>query len=682
MTAAVEAVGLLAEGRAVRLGKRIGKGGEGEVFAVEGRPADVAKIYDAAGAARREAKIEAMVAARLCETTPFVAFPRAVLRDGRGAFAGFLMPRVEGAEPLHEVYAPGARKRRFPEADYRFLVRVAANVARAVAATHAAGCVIGDVNHSSFLIARDGLVTLIDADSFQFRDGETLHTCHVGVPEYTAPELHGASLAGVERTANHDAFALAVVVFQLLFMGRHPFAGVSSAGDVTVPEAIAGHRFAWSRRRETGLSPPAGLGSLGDVPAPVAALFEEAFAPEGETARPSAARWAEALAAMEEALRPCANSLRHHYPQGADACPWCRMEAASGTPLFLLPGEYMAGEAVAAAEIPLPAFDEDGWRARLAAVEAPERFVYDPPTPPIEAPIALPKRPPWQGLPRLLGGLSLLGLAAANLAIIPQNWLLSVPTGLGGIAYVRDWRRPDRPAREELMALDARLSRALLRVQAGVELDRAYLLKAEMEARVAERAALPERLAEIARGFQEERLAAQRQRFLERIRLAQASVPGVAPERLRRLSETGMATAADVLAGDPAASGVLEAGEAAALRDWAREQLARFRPDPGLAPDERTALARRQADLANRARRIDGELESETARLERLAKTIADARTATDPAIEDLLVRRAVLVHEIETLGGTAKARPTPAPKTVSEEAVRRARAIRAGAPS
>jgi len=408
------------DGIPVPLAERIGKGGEGEVFAVADAPHLAAKLYDAAGAARREEKIAAMIDAGLGTGADFVAFPRTVVRDAAGRFRGFLMPRVSGAEPLHELYAPGPRKQHFPEADYRFVVRAALNTARAVAATHAAGCVIGDVNHSGFLVAHDARVFLIDADSFQFRHCGVLYPCHVGVPEYTPAELSGRALSTVERTANHDAFGLAVVLFQLLFMGRHPFAGVPSAGTVSVPEAIAGHRFAWSQRN-TGLSPPPGATRLEDLPQPLVDCFELAFGPEGVEARPSAATWVEALAGMETRLVACAASLRHHHADAAPACPWCRMEGASGTVLFLLPEEVLARDAGANAPPPLPPFDAAGLTARIRAIAVPDRCVHALPPPEIEGPLPEPpKRSRWPQVPRLLGGLVMLAVGAVNVVMIPQ----------------------------------------------------------------------------------------------------------------------------------------------------------------------------------------------------------------------------------------------------------------------
>ena len=94
------------DGRPFALGKRIGKGGEGEVFAVENKPDGAVKIYKDELRAKREPKVRAMVLADLADTTKLVAFPAAIATDGKGGFLGFLMRLVSGYRPIHELYGP------------------------------------------------------------------------------------------------------------------------------------------------------------------------------------------------------------------------------------------------------------------------------------------------------------------------------------------------------------------------------------------------------------------------------------------------------------------------------------------------------------------------------------------------------------------------------------------------
>lgn len=178
----------------IRIGKRrfsvaelIGKGGEGEVYAIQGQSGQAVKIYNADLRSKREAKVRAMVGQGLAMKTDLIAYPGEVVTDNRGNFLGFVMRLVSGYRPLHELYSPKSRQRYFPKVDYRFLVRSALNVASAVGKVHQTGCVIGDLNHSGVLVAQNGTVALIDADSFQFRLNGSFYPCVVGVPEFTPP---------------------------------------------------------------------------------------------------------------------------------------------------------------------------------------------------------------------------------------------------------------------------------------------------------------------------------------------------------------------------------------------------------------------------------------------------------------------------------------------------------------
>src|SRR3990167_9493740 len=115
---------LFVEKRPLTVGRRIGRGGEGDVFELlRDDVGSAIKIYTVADLKLREEKVEAMVANGLASRSTLASFPNAVVRDRSGRFRGFRMKLVRDHKPLHELYAPGARKQFFPQADYRFLVR-------------------------------------------------------------------------------------------------------------------------------------------------------------------------------------------------------------------------------------------------------------------------------------------------------------------------------------------------------------------------------------------------------------------------------------------------------------------------------------------------------------------------------------------------------------------------------
>lgn len=329
------------EGKPFDLGRKIGKGGEGEIYLLQNAPSLALKVYTTQDRMAREQKISAMVNLNLAKKSSLVAFPISIARTKDGMFVGFVMRLVADHTPLHELYSPGARKKHFPHADYRFLVRTATNVARAVASVHQAGCVIGDINHSSMLISSKAVVALIDADSFQIATSSEQFLCKVGVPEYTPPELQGKNFGSTIRTQNHDAFGLAIVIFQILFMGRHPFVGTVRSGDIPpLHENIKNYKYVYTDTRNVGMDQPPGTPDINDFSPKLASTFEAAFSKAGADKRPTAQDWVNILERLESTLVKCDDNSLHFIPKDASECAWCEMEKVLSITLFVpyIPG--------------------------------------------------------------------------------------------------------------------------------------------------------------------------------------------------------------------------------------------------------------------------------------------------------------------------------------------------------
>jgi DNA-binding helix-hairpin-helix protein with protein kinase domain len=313
----------------VPVSKLLGRGGEGSVYEITNEPNIAAKIYFPDKALARKEKILAMVQARLHVGAASVTYPMGPLYHSNGNFAGFTMQKVGQRRPVHELYSPSSRRQQFKKGNFPFLVRAALNVAASMSAVHESGCVIGDVNHSGILISQDAVASLIDADSFQFQFQGRTYRCAVGVADFTPPELQGGRLDRVDRTMNHDAFGLAVMVFQLLFMGRHPFVGgFLPGGDMPMEKAIAECRFAYSSdRSRTRMEAPPHVPTLEDLPSDLARAFEVAFSPKSMNAgRPTADDWCRVIQDAETRILRCKSSPSHDYFREAANCPWCRME--------------------------------------------------------------------------------------------------------------------------------------------------------------------------------------------------------------------------------------------------------------------------------------------------------------------------------------------------------------------
>lgn len=126
-------------GNRYRLGDPLGQGGEGVVYRVHGQPDQAAKLYHHLPPAELAANLAAMATDDL---RAVATWPLRVLRDGSGVAAiGYLTPLAAGYEPIHQLYTPKSRRQRFPQADWRFLLRVASGRA---AARRAAGLAAAD----------------------------------------------------------------------------------------------------------------------------------------------------------------------------------------------------------------------------------------------------------------------------------------------------------------------------------------------------------------------------------------------------------------------------------------------------------------------------------------------------------------------------------------------------------
>ena len=288
------------KGRLVRLlGPLTRAGGEGQVFEIDGSTGLVAKLYHQPADAQKAAKLRYQVQSPKPALNGIAAWPTDLLLDlaNPKIVRGILMPRMLGKE-IHKLYGPADRAAEFTKAGWDFLIHVAMNSAVAFETLHEHGAVMADVNEGNLLVTEgDGRVGLIDCDSYQIHNGSGLFLCDVGIPMWTPPELQGQNFRALERTPNHDRFGLAVLIFQLLFMGRHPFAGVQTGRDqFEIEEAIKRYLFAFAPQTwPRGVKPPPDSLSLGAVPERLRRLFERAFLQGSEltNARPSGREWAQ-----------------------------------------------------------------------------------------------------------------------------------------------------------------------------------------------------------------------------------------------------------------------------------------------------------------------------------------------------------------------------------------------------
>ena len=621
-------------GATFQLAEALGSGGEGVVHALADVPDRAAKLYHRLPDRELTAKLQALVNAGDQELMSLAAWPSEVLTSRSGAVVGYVMPRITAARSLHDLYHPRSRLQHFPHADFRFLAHAAANLARVFASLHDKGFIIGDVNHGNVLVRRNGNAAAIDCDSFQIGDGGRF-CCGVGVDLFTPPELQGCDLARLPRTTNHDAFGLAVLIFHVLFMGRHPFAGVwQGAGEVSIARAITESRFAYSRdtRRAQMLPPPFSLPPNSVGPA-VAELFERAFHQDGRSGRPSAEEWIEALDALRASLVTCTSVGWHQHAPTASPCPWCELENKSRTQLF----GGVSGQG-------LLDLDQLWQRFEVAADLGPA------PVLPREADWTPPGGHPHRRRRKLPFGIGVAAISASAAAATINAALGILPLLAGALAILLLARPKRRPVaeRERLLQEFVQADHAW---QALLQEWQAHTSEAEFGARKASILALKREIDGLAVERQT-RLAAvagqavgeQRLAYLRQHRIADAHLYNIGPSRLDTLRAHGFETAADV--DKRCLSNIAGFGPHLVFRLvlWRRQledAFDRAKPHVGDALQRSRVdkeIARRRAQLVTRLR-------AEIAQLEALSQRIVSSRTRLWPRLEAAFAARMHAKH-------------------------------------
>jgi DNA-binding helix-hairpin-helix protein with protein kinase domain len=639
-------------GRTFHLAKQIGKGGEGAIYELSEQQDIAAKLYWPDKAPSRRDKVAAMASAQWYKTNSFVAFPIDILFSPNGAFAGFVMKKIGGSKPVHMLFTPASRKAEFGQANYKFLIRAAGNIARAVASVHALGCVIGDVNHSGFLVSDKAVSILIDSDSFQVVASNHKYLCQVGTPDYTPPELQGARFDRVPRTPNHDNFGLAILVFQILFMGRHPFSGrYQGPGDMPLERAIGEFRFAYSAQSpRTQMLPPPGAPLLTDFPPHLGAAFENAFGQQGRTLRSTAAEWVSLLENLETYLVQCSADPSHQHVKDKP-CPWCRMEQSS-------PGFVTFNSFRAATVIPI--------HIDVSQIVALVNAVRDPgPTPTIQTVIVVPTNvgaaPLGSGLITSLKRRAYLGVGGSALgailisfggvAVLPGLLLL----GAGVLANVippRDLKKL-REARSQAEASWRSIEDAWSKQPGNAKF---LQIKSEINEYVRALSDLPKEENRELQKLEQNKRDAQLRRHLDRFLIANAKINKIGSGRKAVLASFGVQTAADIESYRISAIQGFGPALVSSLMAW-RQSVAKKFVFNASEPVNQADLANMKARIANRKAELDNKIRGAAGNLQQASNSSLTQRSKiTGLANQAFVARKQAEINEQSATGPLHKA--------------------------
>jgi hypothetical protein len=177
---------------------------------------------------------------------------------------------------------------------------------------------------------RDSLyIAMLDCDGFSIQGHAERFPAEQFTADYLAPEFQRKGMpAGTEMA--QDRFALAVVIFQLLNFGIHPYSGRPghAQAPTDIPGRIRDGYYAYGVQRHKGMAPNATSGHA-LMPPELRAMFDRAFSPSPRPQRPSAADWAQLLRAYAQRsggkLAVCAVNPEHQHFAGL-GCAACARE--------------------------------------------------------------------------------------------------------------------------------------------------------------------------------------------------------------------------------------------------------------------------------------------------------------------------------------------------------------------
>lgn len=217
------------------LGKLISAGGEGSIYDTQ-LAGQVCKIYHSNKLTKlKQRKVELMVSRKI--DRPGVCWPSEIVTNSDGKFVGYLMPRANGLTMQTAMFVKPRLEKNFPKWNRADLVNVAGTFIDHISYLHSLNIIVGDINPMNLLVTEDSTkVWIVDTDSFQVEG----FPCPVGTVNFTPTEIQGKSYSTFLRTKDHELFAVATMIFMILFPGKPPY---SQQGGGSPAENIKSKNF-------------------------------------------------------------------------------------------------------------------------------------------------------------------------------------------------------------------------------------------------------------------------------------------------------------------------------------------------------------------------------------------------------------------------------------------------------
>ena len=306
------------------LGYEIGRGGEGNVFVVEGGRLAVKLFRDRSPRSRDRLRDRLAMVGRLPLEGLAVARPIEQLRPPH---VGYIMELLTGMVPIRSMLCPpkvtgSITEWYFQGGGLRRRLRILARVAEVLSELHGRGLVYADLSPNNVLVSELSdahEVRLIDTDQVHpaTSEGQRIYTPRYGPPEVVRGTGMPSSLG--------DAWTFAVLAFETLAL-VHPLLGDDvQIGEPEEEERALEGRLPWIEAEDDDRNRSSDGIPRDIVLSPkLREAFNRAFGPGrcDLDARPGLAGWADRLHAAAGRAVTCSECSGSYFCN-RDRCSWC-----------------------------------------------------------------------------------------------------------------------------------------------------------------------------------------------------------------------------------------------------------------------------------------------------------------------------------------------------------------------
>lgn len=301
---------------------KIGSGGQGEVWSLQGGRAAAKFLTSASPTTRDELRTRLRRISRIDLHGIPLATPQAIINGP----LGYIMELLEDMVSLGSLFA-------FPRTGgdlawyrdtggLRRRLVVLANVADALHRLHSRAMAYCDLSPANVLVPRSAAydhVWLIDPDNLSAESDRSTHGLHThgfGAPEVVRGEQANDTLS--------DLFSLALVVFRVL-VNNHPFSGDVVRYDPTLESKAYGGSMPWidhptDQSNRLSKSMPRDLVLTGALRRLASQAFEAGL--DDPAKRPTAAEWRDQLLRAADFTYTCSGCGTTAYAVHT-TCSWC-----------------------------------------------------------------------------------------------------------------------------------------------------------------------------------------------------------------------------------------------------------------------------------------------------------------------------------------------------------------------